>query len=266
MTESALGKSPKAVLVLATLAASFIFLPLAVLILRAPWADLTKLDQPVAEALKLTLMTATITTVLAITLGVPLGWVLERASVPGRRYLRLLITAPMLLPPVVGGLALIELLGRQGLLGSPIESLFGFRFFGHPAAVVVAQLFVSLPFMVASVSSGLQAMDPSHELAAATLGADQSHTLRRVTLPLLRPSIAAGAALTWARAVGELGATLTFAGSLPGSTRTMPTAILTALEGDPAQARLLSLVLLLFSGIVLFALRARWVSALQVKP
>ncbi|MFV1989495.1 MAG: molybdate ABC transporter permease subunit [Acidimicrobiales bacterium] len=257
-TEADLGGSPRWLLVLAALAGLFLLGPIALLAIAAPWSDLVNLDPAVAEALRLTIVTATIATAFAVLLGVPLGWAIERANIPARRQARIALSAPMLLPPVVAGLALIETFGRQGLLGAPIDSTFGFRFFGNPAAVVLAQLFVGLPFVAASVSGALQSQNNAHELASATLGASRSQTLWRVTLPLLRPAIGAGAMLSWARAVGELGATLTFAGSLPGRTRTMPIAILTALETDPEQARLLALVLLLFSVVVLIALRTHW--------
>ncbi len=257
-TRAELGRSPRWLLAIAALGAAFLLGPIVLLAIAAPWSELANLDPAVAEAFRLTIITATIATAIAVVLGVPLGWAIERANIPGRRQARIALSAPMLLPPVVAGLALIEMFGRQGLLGAPLESAFGFRFFGSPVAVVLAQLFVGLPFVAASVSSALQSQSGDHELASASLGASRTQTLRRVTLPLLRPAIAAGAMLSWARGIGELGATITFAGSLPGRTRTMPIAILTALETDPEQARLLALVLLLFSVGVLIALRTHW--------
>jgi molybdate transport system permease protein len=170
-----------------------------------------------------------------------------------------LITIPLVLPPVVGGVALFTVLGRSGLLGRPLYQLTGFAFPFTPYAVVLAQVFVALPYLVLSVEGALRAADRRYEEAAATLGARPLTVFRRITLPLVGPGIAAGTVLAWARALGEFGATITFAGSFPGTTRTMPLEVYRALETDPGAALLLSVLLLAASILVLALLHNRWV-------
>jgi molybdate transport system permease protein len=184
--------------------------------------------------------------------------VLARSRARGRALLRALVTVPLVLPPVVGGVALFLVLGRQGLLGRWLYSAFGFSLPFTTAAVVVAETFVAMPFLVISVEGALRAADARFEDAAATLGADRWTTFRRVTLPLVAPGVAAGAVLCWARALGEFGATITFAGNFPGTTQTMPLAVYLALESDPRAAVVLSLVLLAVSLATLLLLRERW--------
>ena len=246
----------------AVVAVLFLLLPLAGLIIRAPWGDAgTVLGSAQAlQALRLSLLTATASAVVAIILGVPLAWLL---ALPGQRWtslLRAVITVPLVLPPVVGGVALFTILGRSGLLGRPLYQLTGFAFPFTPYAVVLAQVFVALPFLVLSVEGALRASDRRFEEAAATLGARPLTVFRRVTLPLVGPGIAAGAVLAWARALGEFGATITFAGNFPGTTRTVPLEVYLALETDPDAALLLSVLLLAVSVAVLVLLRDRWVT------
>jgi molybdate transport system permease protein len=176
----------------------------------------------------------------------------------GRTLLRALVTVPLVLPPVVGGVALFLVLGRQGIIGSWLDATFGVTIPFTTAAVVIAETFVAMPFLVISVEGALRAADARFEDVAATLGADRWTTFRRVTLPLVAPGIAAGAVLCWARALGEFGATITFAGNFPGRTQTMPIAVYLALESDPASAVVLSLVLLAVSVAILASLRGRW--------
>ncbi len=190
----------------------------------------------------------------------PLAWLLARPNLPGAVALRALVTVPLVLPPVVAGVALFSLLGRSGLLGRPIYSVTGFSFPFTTYAVVLAQVFVALPYLVLAVEGALRAADARYEEAAATLGADPLTVFRRVTLPLVAPGIAAGTVLAWARALGEFGATITFAGSFPGTTRTMPLEVYLALETDPGAALLLSVLLLAASVAVLALLRDRWFS------
>jgi molybdate transport system permease protein len=199
--------------------------------------------------------------VVCVLLGVPLAWVLARSAFRGRALLRAFVTVPLVLPPVVGGVALLSLLGRQGVLGRPLLELFGVSLPFTTAAVVVAEAFVDLPFLVLAVEGALRGADQRFEDAAATLGATRWYTFRRVTLPMVSPGVAAGAVLCWARALGEFGATLTFAGNFPGTTRTMPLEVYIALQTDPAAAIALSLVLLLVSVAVLAALRESWLGA-----
>ena len=235
-------------------------LPLVGLVIRAPWASLPELlSQPsVAQALGLSLVTALASTFVSLILGVPLALVLARShewrAVP-RRLVRALVTVPLVLPPVVGGVALLLLLGRRGLIGQFLPFTIPFT----PAAVIIAQVFVAMPFLVLSVEGALRAVDPRFEVAAATLGASRLTILRRITLPLVAPGIAAGALLSFTRALGEFGATITFAGSFPGRTQTLPIATYLQLQTDPDAAIALSLVLMVISLVVLVSLRDRWV-------
>ena len=255
------GAVPAVLLVPALLALALLVLPLLGLLLRAPWSDLgTHLAAPaVLDALRLSLVTATLATALCVVLGVPLAWVLARADWRGTPALRALVTVPLVLPPVVGGVALLLLLGRRGLVGQHLEAWFGITIPFTTAAVVLAQTFVAMPFLVIAVEGALRGADRRYEDAAATLGAGRWTTFRRVTLPLVAPGVSAGAILCFARALGEFGATITFAGSFPGVTRTMPIAVYLALESDPEAAIVLSLLLLVVSVGVLAALRGRWV-------
>jgi molybdate transport system permease protein len=213
----------------------------------------------VLTALRLSLVTATLATAVSLLLGVPLAWILARTDFPGRRVVRALVTVPLVLPPVVGGVALLLVFGRNGLLGAGLSEAFGISLPFTTAGVVVAEAFVAMPFLVISVEGALRGSDARYEEAAATLGAGRWTAFRRVTLPLVAPGVAAGAVLCWARALGEFGATITFAGNFPGRTQTMPLAVYLALEQDLDAAIVLSLVLLAVSVAVLAALRERWV-------
>ncbi|MYV98302.1 ABC transporter permease [Streptomyces sp. SID3343] len=241
---------------------AFLVLPLVGLLVRAPWSDLgSRLGSTeVREALKLSLFTATLATGLVLVFGVPLAWLLARTDFPGRRFVRALVTLPLVLPPVVGGVALLLVLGRNGILGTWLDDTFGYTLPFTTTGVVVAEAFVAMPFLVISVEGALRAADPRYEEAAATLGASRWTAFRRVTLPLIAPGVAAGAVLAWARALGEFGATITFAGNFPGKTQTMPLAVYLALETDPEAAIVLSLVLLAVSVLILAGLRERWLT------
>jgi len=194
-------------------------------------------------------------------LGVPLAWVLARGDFPGRSVLRAAVTVPLVLPPVAGGGALFAALGRRGLVGRPLDEVFGMTWPVTTAAVVVAETFVAMPFLVIAVEGALRGADRRYDEAAATLGASRWYTFRRVTLPLVAPGVAAGAVLCWARALCEFGATITFAGNFPGTTRTMPIEVYITLQQDPAAAVALSLVLLVVSVAVLAGLRERWLTS-----
>jgi molybdate transport system permease protein len=254
------ARTPLVLLLPAVAGLVFLLLPPAALLLRAPWSELPgQLGSPqVWEALRLSLLTATLATALCLVLGVPLAWLLARTDFPGRRLVRALVTLPLVLPPVVGGVALLLALGRDGVVGRLLDDWFGVTLPFTTAGVVVAEAFVAMPFLVISVEGTLRAADPRFEEAAATLGASRSTAFRRVTLPLIAPGVAAGAVLAWARALGEFGATITFAGNFPGRTQTMPLAVYLALQSDPAAAVALSLVLLAVSVAVLGAMRERW--------
>src|SRR3954465_4216164 len=198
------GGVPLPLLVPAALGLALLVLPLLGLVIRAPWSDLLpRLTEPVVgQALRLSLFSATLTTLVSIVLGVPLAWVLARSRIRGRSVLRALVTVPLVLPPVVGGVALFLVLGRQGILGRWLYEATGFALPFTTAAVVIAETFVAMPFLVISVEGALRAADARFEDAAATLGADRWTTFRRVTLPLVSPGVAAGAVLCWARALG----------------------------------------------------------------
>ncbi|MFB4278565.1 molybdate ABC transporter permease subunit [Nonomuraea sp. MTCD27] len=257
------GRLPWMLVLPAVVGLVFLVLPLAGLLIRAPWATLLRrLAEPqVLEALRLSLVCATVATAVCLLLGVPLAWLLARVSFPGRRLIRALVTVPLVLPPVVGGVALLLVLGRRGLAGQWLEATFGITLPFTTAGVIVAEAFVAMPFLVISVEGALRAADQRFEEAAATLGASRWTVFRRVTLPLIMPGVVAGAVLCWARALGEFGATITFAGNFPGTTRTMPLAVYLALETEPEAAIVLSLVLLAVSVIILASLRDRWVNA-----
>ncbi|MCZ7428959.1 ABC transporter permease [Micromonospora sp. WMMA1949] len=254
---------PIALLVPAGLGLTFLVLPLAGLLLRAPWTTLPRrLTEPgVLTALRLSLETATVATLLCVALGVPLAWLLARVEFPGRRLVRALVTVPLVLPPVVGGVALLLVFGRRGLIGSWLDETFGVTLPFTTAGVVLAEAFVAMPFLVIAVEGALRGADPRYEEAAATLGAGRFTTFTRVTLPLVAPGVAAGAVLCWARALGEFGATITFAGNYPGRTQTMPLAVYLALETDLQAAIVLSLILLTVSVVILAALRDKWVGS-----
>jgi molybdate transport system permease protein len=257
------GRVPVGLIIPAGIGLAFLVLPLVGLLLRTPWSTLLeRLTAPgVLTALRLSLQTATIATVICVLLGVPLAWLLARVDFPGRKLVRALVTVPLVLPPVVGGVALLLIFGRRGLVGSWLLANFGFALPFTTTAVVVAEAFVAMPFLVIAVEGALRGADTRYEEAAATLGASRWTTFRRVTLPLVAPGIAAGAVLCWARALGEFGATITFAGNTPGVTQTMPLAVYLALEtGELENAIVLSLVLLTVSVAILISLRDRWLT------
>jgi molybdate transport system permease protein len=254
------GRTPWPLAVPAAIAVTFLLLPLVGLLLRAPWRTLPQVlaKAEALDALRLSLETASAATVISVVLGVPLAWVLARARFPGRSLLRGLVTLPLVLPPVVGGVALLFALGRRGFVGQYLDQWFGITLPFTTAGVVVAETFVAMPFLIVTVEGALRSANVGLEEAAATLGSRPFTTFRHVTLPLISPSLVAGAVLCWARALGEFGATITFAGNLPGVTQTMPLAVYQALERAPEAAVALSLVLLLVSITVLALLRDRW--------
>jgi molybdate transport system permease protein len=212
----------------------------------------------VLSALRLSLESASAATAASLVLGVPLAWVLARVRLPGIGALRALVTVPLVLPPVVGGVALLLAFGRNGVLGAHVADWFGLSLPFTQLGVIVAETFVAMPFLVVTVEGALRSSDLGLEEAAATLGASRITIFRRVTLPLIGPSLLAGSVLCWARALGEFGATITFAGNFPGTTQTMPLAVYNALQTDPDAAIALSLVLLVVAVAVLALLRDRW--------
>lgn len=253
-------RAPVWLVIPAAMATVFLIAPLAALALRANWVQLPGiLAQPaIREALWLSIWTSSLATLLAVVLGVPLAWVLARQDFRGKSIVRALVTLPLVLPPVVAGVALLMLAGRRGVLGQFLDSTLGVSIPFTPVAVILAQTFVSMPFLIITVEGALRLGGDRYEEAAATLGANRFVILRRVTLPVIASSLVAGTMLCWARALGEFGATITFAGSFPGRTQTMPLQVYLALESDPQAAVGLSLVLLLVCGTVLIGLRKQW--------
>lgn len=256
-------RPPLAAVVLASIATAFFALPLVGLLWRAPWSQaghyLT--DDTTLTALRLSLWSSAWAAALSTLFGVPLAWLLARVAFRGRTLVRALCTLGMVLPPVVGGVALFFALGRRGLVGQWLDRWFDVQLPFTTAGVVIAQTFVAMPFLVVSVESGLRQLDVRFEDAAVTLGASQWYTFRRVTLPAIRPALTAGVALAWARALGEFGATITFAGNFPGTTQTLPLAVYIARESSPEQSIVLALLLVAISFIVLMSLRDRWLTA-----
>ncbi|NEN07476.1 molybdate ABC transporter permease subunit [Diaminobutyricibacter tongyongensis] len=242
---------PVWVVVVAIAGALFILLPLVALVTRVDWTNFIPLitSQSSIDALLLSLRTSLVATVLCTVLGVPMALVLARTRFRGQRVVRALVLLPLVLPPVVGGLALLYLFGRRGLLGSTFD-LFGITIAFSTTAVILAQTFVALPFLVLSLEGALRTAGTRFEAVAATLGARPSTVLWRVTLPLVLPALVSGAVLSFARALGEFGATLTFAGSLQGVTRTLPLEIYLRRETDPDAAVALSLVLVVVAIVV----------------
>lgn len=243
-TRGAYTGIPSWIYVFAALGALLVLLPLAAMVAKVNWAQFIPLvtSESSLTALGLSLRTSAASTVLCIVLGIPLALVLARGSFPGQRLLRSFVLLPLVLPPVVGGIALLYTFGRQGLLGRTLEIL-GIQIAFSTMAVVLAQTFVALPFLVVSLEGTLRTAGGRYEAVAATLGARPGTVLRRVTLPLVLPGLASGAVLSFARSLGEFGATLTFAGSLQGVTRTLPLEIYLQRETDADAAVALSLVL-----------------------
>jgi molybdate transport system permease protein len=252
----------------AGIALAFLVLPLVALVAQVPWGQFGQVIETsgVAQSLALSLGAGAAATGLSVVLGVPLAWVLARSVEWNpilRRLLRAFVTVPLVLPPVVGGIALVLLLGRTGLVGSLLRIWFGIQIPFTTPAVVISETFVAMPFLVLSVEGALRGADRRLEDAAETLGASRWMIFRRITLPLIAPGVAAGAVLSFARALGEFGATITFAGDFPGITRTMPIAAYIALESDPGSAYVIAIILLAVAIAVLFALRDRWVGGLS---
>ncbi|MCB5166741.1 ABC transporter permease [Streptomyces bambusae] len=253
-------RTPFALALPALLAVAFLLLPLVGILVRTSWGDLgAHLTTPgVVEALRLSLFVSFCALGLSLVLGVPLAWLLARVEFPGKAVVRSLVLLPMVLPPTVGGVALLLGFGRRGLLGPWLEGTFGITLPFHTSGAVVAATFVAMPFLVISLEGALGGLKTSYEETAASLGASPLRVFFTVTLPMVAPGLIAGAALTWARALGEFGATITFAGNLPGTTQTLPLQVYLLLQDQPEAATSLSLLLLAIAMGVLIALRGRW--------
>jgi molybdate transport system permease protein len=253
------ARPPLPVLGLAILGSCFVLLPVVALFVRAPWshAGSAFTGLGASTAFRLSVVVSVAATAISLVLGVPLAWVLARGSFPGRSVLRAALLLPVVLPPVVGGVGLLAALGRNGLVGRWLHDQLGIQLTFTTGGAIVAATFVSMPLVVLATEAGLRSLDRRFEGAAAALGGSPGYVFRRVTLPMVGPQVLAGALLTWARALGEFGATITFAGNLAGRTQTLPLAVFQARQTDPGGAILVSLLLVGLSVVVLVALRDR---------
>ncbi|WP_329113478.1 ABC transporter permease [Streptomyces sp. NBC_01353] len=254
------ARTPLALAIPALLAVAFLLLPLIGILVRTSWDELgSHLTSPgTTQALRLSLVVSLWALGLSLVLGVPLAWLLARVDFPGKAFVRSLVLLPMVLPPTVGGVALLLAFGRRGLLGPWLENTFGITLPFHTSGAVLAATFVAMPFLVISLEGALGGLRPRYEETAASLGASPLRVFFTVTMPMVVPGLIAGAALTWARALGEFGATITFAGNLPGTTQTLPLQVYLLLQEEPEAATSVSLLLLVIAMLVLIALRGRW--------
>jgi molybdate transport system permease protein len=250
-----------ALITVGAVGAAFFVLPLVALVIRAPWSNaIADLTTPMAlDALRLSIVCSLAATALCALFGIPLAWLYARVPFPGKSIVRAITTVPVVLPPVVAGIALLVAFGRRGVFGESLDAV-GVRLPFTTAGVIVAETFVAMPFLVIAVEAAFRTMDRRYEEAARTLGASRGHVFRSVTLPLIAPAIAAGLVLSWARALGEFGATITFAGNFQGTTQTIPLAAYFALETSVDTAVLLGLALLAISLTVLIAMRDRFLN------
>jgi len=257
-------RPPQWVIALAAVPAVVLGAPLFALLWRLPWSDLASAlsSEAATSALGLSLVTSIAATALCIVFGLPLAWMLSTGTGLTTRVIRALCLLPIVLPPVVGGVALLLAFGRRGLIGQWLADA-GVRLSFSTAGVVLAQSFVALPFFVLSVEAALRQLDVEFAEVAHVHGASPIRVFVTVTLPSIAPAVAAGAILAWARALGEFGATVTFAGSLQGTTQTLPLAVYDLLERDPAEAVVLSAVLVVVAVTVLILLRDRWFGVLR---
>ena len=252
--------TPRLLLILGAIGALIFVLPMIGLLSNTPWSNLFDLilSDTVLDALRISLMTSFIAAAISVVLGVPLAWLLARLEFRGIGVLRAIVTLPMVLPPVVGGAALLFALGRRGLVGEPLNEATGLLLPFSLWGVILANVFVAMPFLVVTVEGAIRNVDRDFEHAASTLGASPLQVFRRVTIPHIAPSLRAGIVLAWARALGEFGATVTFAGNLQGRTQSLPLAVFVALESDRDAAVAISLVLVVISLGVLLTMRNRW--------
>lgn len=261
-SRAATGVNPPLLLVPpAAIGAVFLFLPAIALVVRAPWhhlLDIYRRDD-FADALRISVVTASEATAASLVVGVPLAWLLARLRFRGIAVIRALVTLPLVMPPVVGGVALFYALGsRHGIVGRYLYEWFGIALPFSQPGIVLAQIFVAMPFLVVTMEGAFRTADRGLEEAAATLGASRLRVFTRVSLPLVVPSVIAGSVLCWARALGEFGATQIFGGNLQGLTQTMPTLVLEAFQRRPEDAIALSLPLMAVALVILLTLRDSW--------
>lgn len=250
-------RRPAFLLIPGLVAVLFLVLPLLVLFFDAEWSAFPEIlrSSVAREALRLSIVTSLTATAFATLVGAPLAWLLSRDALPATRVVRALVIVPLLLPPVVSGVALLSAFGRRGFIGGWVYQQTGWQFPFSTAGVVLAAAFVSMPFLVITLEGAFRAQDREVEEAAAVDGASPRVIFTKVTLPLVLPALLAGITLTWARAIGEFGATITFAGNLEGVTQTMPLAVYTALDVDRDVATALSILLIVVAVAILVSLR-----------
>jgi molybdate transport system permease protein len=246
-----------AVLGLAVFASLLFVIPLVALAWRAPWSSLGNLlrDSDVRDALLLSLICSLSATLISVVLGLPLAWVLARVDFPGKRLLRAATLLPVVLPPVVGGLALLLAFGRNGVVGRWLDDWFGLRLPFTTTGAIVAQTFVALPFFVLAMQGAFSRGTYAYEEAALTMRASRRLIATQIVLPEVGPTLIAATVLAWARALGEFGATVTFAGNFPGTTQTLPLTVYQSLETNPDVAIMLSLILVAISLTIIVSLR-----------
>lgn len=256
---------PRGLALIGLPAAALVIVPIAAVVWRTPWSNFWSAvsNEASRTALVLSLRTSVVATLLALIFGTPLAWFLANSNLRGRSLVRALIILPMVLPPVVGGVALLFAFGRRGLMGGLLNDWFGIRLAFTETATVMAQFFVAAPFFVVVMEAAFEQVDQRVVGAARTFGAGPWRTFLTVTIPLVGPSLIAATVLTWARALGEFGATITFAGNTPGRTQTVPLAVYSALESGDDSALALSMLMVIVSVAVLVALRGRWMGALR---
>lgn len=246
----------------AAIAALFLLLPAVALVVRAPWGSLGSIYRTYAfwDALRVSVIVSLEVTAISLVIGTPLAFVLARRKFLGASLLRAVVTLPLVVPPVVGGVAMFFAFGRNGIVGRYLEDWFGYSLPFTQFGIVLAETFVAMPFLVVTLEGAFRTADHGLEEAAATLGASRLRVFSRVTVPLVVPSLVAGSVLCWARAIGEFGATSIFGGNIPGSTQTMTTVIYSSFQtsGDPEAATALSLPLMAVAIVVLVALRDKW--------
>ena len=262
---SAVSQAPRGVIAAAVVGLTLLVLPVLAMLLRVPWSALPEIvtDDANRSALLLSLRTSVLATLLSVAVGAPVAWLIAHHTFPGMRIIRALCVLPMVLPPVVGGVALIYVLGKNGVIGQYLWDWFGIRIAFTESAAVLAQFFVAAPYFIVVMESAFTSVDPALVGVSRSLGARPWHVLLHVQLPLVRPALIAGLVLTWARALGEFGATITFAGNFPGTTQTMPLAVYLSLETNPEAAIVLALVMIAISFAVLVGLRDRWFGRLS---
>ncbi len=263
MKRHAISPIPTILSIGAFISSVFLIVPFIGLTQRTPWSSFIQIatEEAVLRSITLSLVVATSASVICFFLGIPLGWVLARSQIRGLRVIRAIVLLPMVLPPVAGGTALLFALGRKGFIGQKLDSWFGITLPFTTSGAIIAATFVSLPFFVLAVESAASQLDHEYEESSFSLGAHPTRTFFSVSLPMLKSAVYAGLALSWARALGEFGATITFAGDNPERTRTLPLQLFVALETNPERAMILGMLMILISLSVLIALRGRWIGS-----